>query len=160
MTQPPIPSRRNVGPKLKKELEVISEKLADALARKAAAAKDEATLKVRIKEIAASYDLPFSKGASQYLNVPAIDRALRITRPEVTPVIDPDEFLAEVGVEMFHRVVQVLKVELRLTEWLKAVEDELVTEAALSNSIKQADPDAADPITIALATTFDPKNAS
>lgn len=158
MTHPSIPSRRNVGPKLKKELEDLSVKLADVLSRKATAAKEETALKARIKEIAAVYDLPYTKGASQYLNITALGRSLRLTRPEITPVIDPEEFLAEVGPDLFHKVVKVLKVELKLTEWLQALENEEVTEANLSNAIKPIDIEAPDPITIAMAAQFDPKD--
>lgn len=158
MTQPTIPTRRNVGPKLRKELADITIQLASVLKRKAEAAKEEKALKDRIREIAARFDLPFAKGASQYLNVPEIDQALRITRPESTPTIDPEAFRKSVGTELFHELVTVLKVELKLSEWLKALEEERVTEDQLLDSIKTADPDAGDPITISLAKPFDPKD--
>lgn len=157
MTQPSIPSRRNVGPKLKAELADITTKLADVLSRKAEAASEEKALKDRIREIAAKFDLPFAKGASQYLNVPGLDKALRITRPEATPTIEPEAFRAAIGNDLFHELVTVLKVELKLPEWLQAVEDERVTEAQLLDCIKAADPTAGDPITISLSKPFDPK---
>jgi hypothetical protein len=159
MAQPATPPRRNVGPKLQKELFRISVELDRVLFSKAGLAADEKVLKDRIREIASSYDLPFPKGASQYLNVPEIGKALRITRPEATPKIDPEAFLAAVGPELFHQLVTVVKVELRLPEWLQAVEDERVTEAALLDSLQEQDQGANDPITIALVTSFDPKKA-
>lgn len=158
MTQPAIPIRKNVGPKLKKELSDIAIKLADVLKRKADAARDEKDLKARIHEIAAVYDLPMSKSASQYLNVPEINKALRITRPESTPEIEPGAFREAVGTELFHELVTVLKVELNLAEWLQAVEDERVTEAQLLDSLKERD-SAEDKMSISLAAMLDPKTA-
>lgn len=160
MTHPNMPARRKVGPKLKKELESVAFELDRVLAEKAAVAAREKELKDRIREIATKYDLPFAKGASQYLNVPEIGKALRVTRPEQTPSIDPEAFLAEVGKDLFHELVTVLKVELRLSEWLQAVEEERVTEEQLLSCVKVADPNAQEPITISLAKPFDPKEDS
>lgn len=152
-----IPTRRNVGPKLKEELTDLTVQLSGVLQRKAEVAKEEKAIKDRIREIAEKFDLPISKDASQYLNVPEAGKALRITRPEPTPIIEPEAFRQRVGTDLFHELVTVLKVELKLPEWLKAVEDERVTQEQLMDCIKPIDPDAPDPITISLAKLVDTK---
>lgn len=160
MTQPPIPTRRTVGPKLKKELHDIALALSAVLADKADLAKREKELKSRIREIVTVYDLPFAKGASQFLNVPELDKSLRVTRPDPAPQIDPEAFRTAVGTDLFHELVTVLKVELKLPEWLQALEDERVTEASLLESLKGQEPGSDDPLTIAFSPSFDPKKSA
>lgn len=159
MTYPPIPIRKTVGPKLKKELSGLTEELAVVLAAKSDYEKREKAIKARIKEIALKYDLPLTKSASQYLNVPAVGKALRITRPDPAPVINPEAFLTSVGQALFHELVTVLKVELRLPEWLQALEDERVTEKQLLDCLKEPTRPGEDPITIGLSATLDPGEA-
>ena len=122
-----VVERRGVGPKLTAKLEQLTAELAEAerVAKAAEARVDE--IKVAIREIVDGYDLPVQEGQSQYLNVPAQQRTLRVTRTAPAPTLNPERFLAEVGRDVFLDVVTVKKVELDVPRWQVAVAQERAT---------------------------------
>ena len=90
-------------------------------------------------KLATRYSLPSQVGKSEFLKTP--DVSIRVTRPEYSPTINPQKFLEALGdTLLFFEVVKVLKVELNVDAWEKAVGEERAKRSSLTASLEQRDP--------------------
>ncbi len=133
-------TRRNAGAKTIDKLAALTGQLKEAEHAEKVAKALVDTLKTQIKELTADFALPEQEGSSEYLNVPAADATLRVTRITYTPTVDPGRLLAEVGRDTFLDVVVVKKVELDLDGWRAALAAERVTNEQLERSLEQREP--------------------
>jgi len=123
--------RKKMPTALMAELAGIAVRLLHTLDDKKALEEKEADAKARIKELAREYDLPLDEGTSQYLNVPDLGKALRVSRSEPKLKVDPQAFLERLGPERFLEVCTVTGVDIDLKVWDRLVELELVKEKDL-----------------------------
>lgn len=81
------------------------------------AAKDE------VEKIFLEYDIPQISPVSRRFRADD-GSTVRVTNPEPKISIDPAKFLAAVGPEIFLDVVEIVSVELKPSEWEKALAEE------------------------------------
>jgi hypothetical protein len=151
----PTKVRGDLPKELEKELDHLTEKLVEVKKSSKALEKQEDEIKGRIRAIALAYNLPVTRGSSQYLNLSSIRKALRITRPEKTPKINPEKLRELVGDDLFHEICTVLSVDLDISKWHDLVDQEAVLESMLFDAIIPDDPDAPEALTIAVSSPID-----
>lgn len=129
------PARKTVGPQLTRKLQDLGQELLGLQAEKSALDKREEALKSQIKEIAAKYDFPMERSHSQYLPLPGGQKVIRVTVSDPAPEIDPGRAMEAFGPELFLELFVIKKVDLDLDAWVRAKEEERVTDAQLSASL-------------------------
>jgi hypothetical protein len=98
----------------------------------------QAPLKAKIVEIANKYDLPIPVGNAGKTTkfVSKSGNSVRATRTSPNPVVNPEKLRKKIGNDsLFISLIKVLKLELDVDKWKEAVEDELVTQSTLLDSL-------------------------
>ena len=126
---------RKITRRQEAELRRLAAELAETRDRAKELADRERAIRERILEIVDGRELPIVSGRSQYLNVPEIGRALRVTRQDPRIEIDPERLREEVGDEVFHLVCRVRKVDFDASRWQMLLDEERVTDSMLQRSI-------------------------
>ena len=93
-------------------------------------------IRAQILTIVEEYDLPIVEEKSQYFNADC-GVALRVTRGEYVPIINPQLLLSSIGIENFYDVCVVEKVQLDQEKWEAAVDAERVVMDDLKAALVQ-----------------------
>lgn len=130
------PDKRSLTITVSKKLRILAVELESILSAKAELTAREDRAKKEIRKILESYELPESTGKTQSLPIPELGgRPLTVTIPEETIKPDPEKLLALIGWENFRKVVTIKDIGINLPVWDLLVEEELVTNSDLLNSL-------------------------
>ncbi len=83
----------------------------------------------RFKELAGRHLI--QEGASRQWPLSHLNKRIRVTEPEATPPMNYDQFMREIGAELFAEVCTVKTATLDVAEWNRAVAEERAKDSQL-----------------------------